>query len=237
MLPELRNFAFTFDELNIGVANIEEAMGYGGDQSPDPFPDMIAIALSQCNQLCDIQGSLLVSENFSTDAVGCFVIEGITFRIGRKIARQLKNAEGGALFICTAGAQIGEKSKEFMAQGDLMEGYILDVIGSVTVEAAIEKIQKMFEEELINRGLRMANRYSPGYCGWALNEQKQLFSLFPGNHCGISLSDSCLMDPAKSVSGVIGFGKSVQKTAYECQMCELETCMYRKIRLAKSKAV
>ena len=237
MLPELRNFAFTFDELNINVANIEEAMGYGGDQSPDPFPDMIAIALSQCNQLCDIQGSLLVSENFSTDAVSRFVIEGITFRIGRKIARQLKNAEGGALFICTAGAQIGENSKRLMAQGDLMERYILDVIGSVTVEAAIDKIQKVFEEELISRGLRMANRYSPGYCGWALNEQKQLFSLFPENHCGISLSDSCLMDPAKSVSGIIGFGKSVQKTAYECQMCELETCMYRKIRLAKSKAV
>jgi len=59
--------------------------------------------------------------------------------------------------------------------------------------------------------------------------------LFPENHCGIKLSDSCLMDPIKSVSGVIGFGRNVKKTAYECQMCELETCIYRKIRLAKAK--
>ena len=81
----------------------------------------------------------------------------------------------------------------------------------------------------------MANRYSPGYCGWALSEQKRFFALFPENHCGIKLSDSCLMDPIKSVSGVIGFGRNVKKTAYECQMCELTTCIYRKIRLARAK--
>ncbi|NEW83689.1 MAG: hypothetical protein GZ094_15170 [Mariniphaga sp.] len=235
MQQELKNFAFSFSELDIKAEHVEEAMGYGRGQSPDPFPDMIAYAIAQCDQLCDIHGSLLVPDNFSLDKAGSFVIEGVTFNVGKKIARQLRNATGGALFICTAGAGIGEKSKALMAAGDLIEGYILDVIGSVTVEAAIDKIQDSFENELVNLGFKMANRYSPGYCGWALSEQKQFFALFPENHCGIKLSDSCLMDPIKSVSGVIGFGINVKKTAYECQMCELETCIYRKIRLAKAR--
>ncbi|HZK93441.1 MAG TPA: vitamin B12 dependent-methionine synthase activation domain-containing protein [Prolixibacteraceae bacterium] len=235
MQQELKNFAYSFNELDIEVEHVEEAMGYGRGQSPEPFPDMIAFALGQCNQLCDIQGSLMVLENFSTDKMGSFVAEGITFYVGKKIAQQLKNADGGALFICTAGAGISEKSKELMATGDLIEGYILDVIGSITVEAAIDKIQDGFENELINLGYKMANRYSPGYCGWALSEQKRFFALFPENRCGIKLSESCLMDPIKSVSGVIGFGRNVKKTAYECQMCELETCIYRKIRLAKAR--
>lgn len=233
MQQELKNFAYSFNELNVKVEQVEEAMGYGRCQSPDPFPEMIAFALAQCKQLCDIHGSLLVSDNFSLDKTGSFVIEGVTFNVGKKIARQLRNAGGGALFICTAGAGIGERSKELMAAGDLIEGYILDVIGSVTVEAAIDKIQDSFEYELAKSGNKMTNRYSPGYCGWALSEQKNFFALFPENHCGIKLSDSCLMDPIKSVSGVIGFGANVKKTAYECQMCELETCIYRKIRLAK----
>jgi len=235
MQQELKNFAYKFNELDVKVEHVEEAMGYGRGQSPEPFPDMIASAIAQCDQLCDIQGSLLVSNNFVIDITGSFVAQGITFNVGKKIARQLRNADGGALFICTAGAGISEKSKELMAAGDLIEGYILDVIGSVTVEAAIDKIQDYFENELISTGYKMANRYSPGYCGWALSEQKRFFALFPENHCGIKLSDSCLMDPIKSVSGVIGFGRNVKKTAYECQMCELETCIYRKIRLAKVK--
>ena len=235
MQSELKNFAFVFSELKIKVDQIEEAMGYAGGQSPEPFPEMISTALSQCEVLCNIRGSLMVSENFSIDKEGNLLIAGVFFQVGSKIARQLRNAEGGALFICTAGAGIGEKSRELMANGDLFEGYILDVIGSVTVEAAIEKIQDNFELELSAAGMKMANRYSPGYCGWALSEQKQFFTLFPENHCGIKLSDSCLMDPIKSVSGVIGFGANMRKTAYECQMCELETCIYRKIRLAKGK--
>jgi hypothetical protein len=109
------------------------------------------------------------------------------------------------------------------------------MIGSVTVEAAIDKIQKSIENELITDGIKITNRYSPGYCGWALDEQKLLFAFFPNNQGGIKLSDSCLMDPIKSVSGIIGFGTNVKKTAYECQMCELETCIYRKIRLSKHK--
>lgn len=235
MQPELKNFAYSFNELDINVELIEEAMGYGRGQSPEPFPEMIAYALGQCDRLCDIQGSLMVSDIFSLDKTGSMVVEGITFTVGKKIAQQLKSAEGCALFICTSGAGIGERSKELMAVGDLMEGYILDVIGSVTVECAVDKIQDSFEYELTNRGVKTANRYSPGYCGWALSEQKQFFELFPYNHCGIKLSDSCLMDPIKSISGVIGFGAHVKKMAYECQMCELETCVYRKIRLAKHK--
>ena len=235
MQPALKNYAYSFKELDITVGLIEEAMGYERGQSPEPFPDMIDFAFSQCVDLCDIKGILLVSENFSTNKIGVIILEGVTFNVGKKIVRQLKNTSGGALFIGTAGAGIGERSKRLMASGDMIEGYIFDVIGSVTVEAAIDKIQDSFECELTNSGMKITNRYSPGYCGWALSEQERFFALFPNNFCNIQLSDSCLMSPIKSVSGVIGFGTNVRKTVYECQMCELETCIYRKIRLAKGK--
>ncbi len=235
MKLSLENFSYSFAELEIAVEHVEEAMGYGRSQSPEPFPDMIAHALSESPGLCEIKGSLLVSDNFILDRSGSIIIEGVTFFVGKKIVRQLKNAEGGALFICTAGQGIGDKSKELMGSGDFMEGYILDIIGSLAVEAAIENIQNSLETELSFSEKKIANRYSPGYCGWALSEQKQFFNLFQDNYCGIKLSESCLMEPAKSLSGIIGFGADVRKTAFECDLCELKTCTYRKIRLAKIK--
>jgi len=235
MQYELKNFGYSFKELNINSGLIETEMGYGEGQSPEPFPEMIADALEQCNHLCDIQGCLLISDYFYGEKPGSIVVGGTTFDVGKKIAHQLKNVEGSVLFICTAGAGIGVRSQILMAKGDLIEGYILDTIGSVTVEAAIDKIQKSIENELIIEGIKISNRYSPGYCGWALNEQKQLFAFFPNNQAGIKLSDSCLMDPVKSVSGIFGFGRKVKKKSYQCQMCELETCIYRRIRLTKVK--
>ena len=235
MLTELKNYRYSFNELNIKVAMIEEGMGYSDSHSPEPFPEMIAMALEQCEVLCNIKGSLLVSSDFSCDKKGYFTLEGITFNTGTKIIKQLEKAGGAVLFICTAGSGIGEKSKELMANGDFMEGYILDVIGSVTVEAAIDKIQDSLENDLIGKGMNLTNRYSPGYCGWSLIEQEQLFDLFPNNFCGIQLSDSFLMDPVKSVSGIMGFGVNVKNGIYECQLCELTTCFYRKIRIDKYK--
>ena len=112
-----------------------------------------------------------------------------------------------------------------------------NTLGTVTVECAIDTIQDNLATELEEKGIKITNRYSPGYCGWSLSEQRKLFALFPDGHCGIKLSDSCLMEPIKSVSGVIGFGVNVRQHIYDCQICELENCYYRKIRMAHKKAV
>ena len=230
---QTKNFDFSFNELEITVEQVEEAMGYPRGESPEPFPDMISTALLQSADLIHIKGSLIISDDFITDQAGTIIVEGVTFQVGKKIVRQLRNAESGALFICTAGVGIGDKSKDLIASGDLLEGYILDVIGSLTVEAAMDKIQNSLEIELKRTGKKITNSYSPGTCGWALHEQKQFFELFPDNYCGITLSDSYLMEPTKSVSGVIGFGINLRKSAFECEICELKSCSFRTKRLAK----
>ena len=79
------------------------------------------------------------------------------------------------------------------------------------------------------------NRFSPGYCGWHVREQPDLFSLFPTPHpCGIHLTDSCLMVPIKSVSGVIGIGPNVKKLEYSCGLCDYKNCYKRRKPAAKT---
>ncbi len=108
-----------------------------------------------------------------------------------------------------------------------MRGYVYDVLGSVTVEAAVDKMQGELEIKMQEKELKITNRYSPGYCGWPVNDQFKLFSFFPDNYCGITLSSSALMAPIKSVSGVIGIGPKVKKHPYTCQLCDAQNCIYR----------
>jgi hypothetical protein len=61
-----------------------------------------------------------------------------------------------------------------------------------------------------------------------------LFPLFKGETCGVCLTESSLMLPIKSVSGIIGLGQTVKHLDYTCGLCDFEQCYKRKQRLRKS---
>jgi cobalamin-dependent methionine synthase I len=152
------------------------------------------------------------------------------FHIKKIVFSQLKKSEAIAIFLCTAGDEIGRKSRQAMQERDLLRGYIYDVIGSEIVEAAADMMQGELEKSVALSGRKLTNRYSPGYCGWDVAEQNKLFRLIPDNYCGIRLTPSSLMDPVKSVSGFIGIGEHVKSNPYTCKMCEMKDCTYRRIR-------
>jgi hypothetical protein len=120
-----------------------------------------------------------------------------------------------------------------MQEKEYLKGYIYDIIGSEIVEAAVDLMQTDMGKILNDSGLKITNRYSPGYCGWNVAEQHKLFQLIPENYCGITLTDSALMDPVKSISGFIGIGKDVKNNPYTCRMCNQDDCVYRRVREAR----
>lgn len=103
-------------------------------------------------------------------------------------------------------------------------------IGSVTVENAMDRVQQVLETEMGLQQMRISNRYSPGYCEWHVGGQRSLFSLLDDNRTGVTLTESCLMQPIKSVSGIIGIGTNIQKRPYGCSICHSSTCVYRRIK-------
>ncbi|MDR1340261.1 MAG: hypothetical protein LBK58_09455 [Prevotellaceae bacterium] len=114
----------------------------------------------------------------------------------------------------------------FVFTEDIRVHYILDIMGTAIVEKVGDCIESKLEKSLPD--MLHTHRFSPGYCSWHLTEQRNFFSLLGDRPCGISLSDVCLMNPIKSISGIIGVGKEVQTRKYACQYCELETCYKRK---------
>ena len=120
-------------------------------------------------------------------------------------------------------------SKELYKSGDSVLAYLIDSIASETVEMAMDIIQDKLADQMKQKKMHITNRFSPGYCGWKLSEQKELFSLLPEGFCGISLNPSFLMVPIKSVSGIIGIGKDVKNNVYPCKLCDMKDCIKRRI--------
>lgn len=162
-------------------------------------------------------------------SLGRVVVDGICFKVGAQVCGYLKGADEAALFLCTAGALFSDEAHALNGAGDFMEAYIIDAIGSLSVERAMDRIHKALEGEQAERGLKITNRYSPGYCNWPLKDQKPLFAFVGENPTGIELSESCLMHPIKSVSGMIGIGQKARRRAYGCVVCNNKTCIYRRL--------
>ncbi len=206
---------------------INSLLGYPEGDLPEPLPGMIRTILEQAPGHTDIQGGYLITDQIEITDRHHLIIDGLEFVPTRAVAHQVRDAEKIALFMITAGEGITSWSQQELTQGDPMAGYIIDLIGSEIVVAALDRIQEDLAGKMDLEGFHITNRYSPGDCGWPVTDQHKLFSLFPENFCGISLSESSLMSPIKSVSGIIGIGEHVKKTAYACDLCEMETCVYR----------
>ena len=150
------------------------------------------------------------------------------FSFGDIILKQLRGSEAYALFVCTAGVEFEAYQQQLKQQGDMLRVFIADALGSVIAERCADRMEQHLQQSIDKLGWHHTNRFSPGYCGWHVSEQQLLFPLFQGHTCGVTLNDSSLMVPIKSVSGIIGIGRNVRHLDYTCGLCDYQQCLYNK---------
>jgi hypothetical protein len=156
------------------------------------------------------------------------VIQGMSFSTDEMIARGFENATHAAVFVGTIGSQVEHSADKYMKSGEVFQGYLFDLFGSEAAENVAEYVHARVIEYAQEQGIGAGNRYSPGYCGWDVSAQKDLFSLLPESFCGVSVTDSAMMTPVKSVSGIIPVGKDIVSRPYSCAVCTRMSCARRR---------
>jgi hypothetical protein len=219
-------------------SEIESVLGYKEDDDRMIVSDLIDELLDEAKNITDIKAQYSIFNNLQFHSGSkTIMIDNMNFGVEKIVFNQLKKSGSIAVFLCTAGPEIGIRSRLLMQEKDFLKGYIYDIVGSEIVEAAADLMQSDMEKNLNESGLKITNRYSPGYCGWNVAEQHKLFHLIPENYCGIRLTDSALMDPVKSISGFIGIGKDVKLNPYTCRICSQDDCVYRRVREARMENI
>ena len=138
-------------------------------------------------------------------------------------------AERLALFAVTCGQAVCDRISNLFLVNDYPLGAALDAGASLAADRAAQVAQDRFASTL--DGKLGVLRYSPGYCGWHVSGQKALFNFLDSGSAGITLTESCLMRPLKSLSGVIIAGKpDIHRFANDypfCQACTGKECRER----------
>ena len=145
------------------------------------------------------------------------------------IGEFMENSDRVAVFVATVGEGISKRAISTRQGGDALAASVVDALGSWAAEAAADALM-----ERIHRHLRdqeaLTLRYSPGYCGMEMSEQRQLFRLVHADSVGIRLLPSLLMQPLKSVSGLVGLGPREAISSYQsaCDRCQQVGCHMRR---------
>ncbi|HOC44037.1 MAG TPA: vitamin B12 dependent-methionine synthase activation domain-containing protein [Thermoanaerobaculales bacterium] len=110
------------------------------------------------------------------------------------------------LFAGTVGARLSSEITRRFAGGDPAAAVMLDAAASEAAELLVGRLEQQLAERATGRPRTAVLAYSPGYCGWHVSGQRALFAALRPEEIGITLNESCLMEPLKSVSGVLVAG-------------------------------
>lgn len=157
------------------------------------------------------------------------VIESVDFT-SRVLRRNLDTVGRVFPFVLTIGREMDEIIE---AKADMLEKYLLDEIGNIILREARSRFENYLRSAFV---LEKISCMAPGSLGdWPIQEQKPLFSLLPGVTAalGVQLTESFLMLPRKSISGLYFPSET---TFFSCQLCPRERCDGRKARYDSDKA-
>jgi hypothetical protein len=176
----------------------------------------------------------VVREIGTTEFAGVFDGEGQN-GVATPVADIYGRADALALFALTLGANVSHEITRLFASSEFALGAMLDAAASAAADHLANVLARRYADTLSHEKRSTADTrvlaYSPGYCGWHITGQRKLFGCLQPEQIGITLTDTCLMQPLKSVSGVLIAAASrvhLHEMSYPCcAQCTTRGCRDR----------
>lgn len=156
---------------------------------------------------------------------------------GRSAAELLEGCRSCVLLAATLGAGFDRLLVQTQPR-DMARALVLDACGSAAIEAVCDRA----EEEIgaaLGDGAFLTDRFSPGYGDMPLEAERPIVRVLDTDRrIGLTLTESCMLLPRKSVTAILGVAGEARPRRFRgCAHCELfDRCLYRKAGKTCGKA-
>lgn len=161
--------------------------------------------------------------------------DGETVRFGsltvksKSLGKNLRGCDKIVLFGATLG--IGVDQLLFRtSKTDMAKTVVLQACAAALLEEYCDECQDRIRQEMESEGRYLRPRFSPGYGDFPIECQRDLVRMLDcAKSIGLTLTESCMMAPSKSVTAVIGAGRAAVRCHRQgCESCEKLDCIYRR---------
>ena len=123
------------------------------------------------------------------------------------IKKNLRNSHSVIFFAATLGIELDRLIFKYSVLSPAT-ALLLEALGNERIEALCDCFNEDMRETKLTNGEALRPRFSAGYGDLPLEYQRRIFDLLdPPTHIGLTLNDSYLMSPSKSVTALIGVEK------------------------------
>ncbi len=200
-------------------------LGYRGVLPDEAVREAAETCIGELEKVCAARGVFL---EFPLEQAGGVCFAGVSVQsvnLGRNLS--------GCTSVVLMAATLGPGPDQLIRRARVRSVSSM-VIYQAACAAMIEKVCDTLNEEIRERaaqeGLFCRPRFSPGYGDFSLEHQKDFSRLLNmPKTAGITLTESLLMMPSKSVTAVIGLSPEEKPCPTEgCEACGLTSCAYRR---------
>lgn len=147
----------------------------------------------------------------------------------RNLERNLRGCKYAALFGATLGAQVDLLLRKHSVT-DMARTVVLQACAAACLEEYCDECQEEIGRKAAGQGLWMRPRFSPGYGDFDIHYQGEILRMLDApKKIGLTMTESCMLTPVKSVTALIGL--STEKTDCHrdgCEVCGKTDCIYRR---------
>ena len=194
-------------------------MGYRDPQNaPRWIEALIADKLPVAESVCTpTENSTIVTAEDCSDRI-CELVDSET------------DFDAVAFILVSLGQGLEKKVSSILSNGHTVEALVLDAIGTVMLfNMAAELIERVYEEGT-DCGLYPLMRIEPGQRNIPLALHRDILENLPAVKEIVSLSDSLMLNPKKSLSTVLLLSRQKNEEFSDkgCEGCAMENCQFRK---------
>lgn len=185
-------------EYSAPTINRREILRYMGVRAPsDSINALIDSCLTEISSLLAYRVCALISDvHINEKNIKCGGLEIHS----SSLASNLIECDKVAIFSATIGIGIDRCISKY-SRVSPSRAYCIQAIGA----ERIEQLCDMFNKEIKSEFGETAPRFSPGYGDLELSVQKDIFTLLNSQkNIGLTLTDTMIMSPSKSVTAFIG---------------------------------
>lgn len=145
------------------------------------------------------------------------------------LTRNLADCHLVLLFAATLGSEVDVLLRKY-SKIQMSKAVILQAAAAAMIEEYCDCVNEVIRREYEQKALYLRPRFSPGYGDFSLECQRPIgAALEMSKRVGITLTDSLLMMPSKSVTAVIGISKKEHRCEIKgCEQCSKTDCAYRR---------
>ena len=195
LVPDSKDFSPDFKEVAL-------YLGYSRTVSPDQ--DVSGLMEKAADEMAAIMKPQAVFEVFDlTVGLESELSFADVSLHSRDLSRNLAGCSKVALLAATLGPQVDALIRRHSST-DPVYASILQATGPMYIEELVDLVNEEIKKIAASQGLKTKPRYSPGYGDVSLEVQKDFFRLLPCTRIGLTLMDTLIMAPEKSVTAFVG---------------------------------